>query len=98
MTAIEADPLDLLRGAIEAERARAGSIKAAIGHVSVAFGLKPRRVQGVWWGEPIRLDWQEAERIRAVAAQRLAAELAETEARQAAILARMAALDEALRG
>lgn len=91
------DPIDLLRGAIESERARVGSLKVAIGHVSVAFGLKPRRVQGVWWGEPIRLDWQEAARIRAVAARRLARELAEIEARQAAIIALQAEIDEALR-
>lgn len=89
------DPIDLLRGAIEGERARTGSIKAAIGHVSVAFGLSPRRVRGVWHGEPIRLDWQEAERIRAVAVQRIARERAEWEARDAKLTAVLAALGKA---
>ena len=91
------DPIDLLRGAIESERGRTGSLKAAIGHVSVAFGLTPRRVRGVWHGEPIRLDWQEAQRIRAVAARRLSMELAEIETRQAALILMQAQLDEALR-
>ena len=97
MSSTACDPFDLLRDAIEAERARTGSIKAAIGHVSVAFGLSPRRVRGVWHGEPIRLDWQEAQRIRAVAARRLSMELAEIETRQAALILMQAQLDEALR-
>ncbi|MBX9594076.1 MAG: hypothetical protein K2X46_06915 [Roseomonas sp.] len=96
MNAAHADPLDLLRDAIEAERARSGSIKAAIGHVSVAFGLKPRRVEGVWWNEPIRLDWQEADRIRAVSVQRIARERAEWAARDAKLTATLEALGKAV--
>lgn len=91
------DPLDLLRLAVESERRATGSLKAAIGHVSVAFGLTPRRVRGVWHGEPIRLDWQEAQRVQAVAQRRLSVELAEIEARHAALVLMQAQLDEALR-
>lgn len=97
MSSTACDPFDLLRDAIEAERARTGSIKAAIGHVSVAFGLSPRRVRGVWHGEPIRLDWQEAQRIRAAAKRRYDQEIAQLEARQAALMLMQAQLDEALR-
>lgn len=83
MSAVSVDPRETLRQAVIAERASTGSLKAAIGHVSVAFGMTPRRVRGVWHGEPICLDWQEAERIRAVAKMRFEAELRAIEARQA---------------
>lgn len=69
------DPFQIIRDAVMAERAKEGCLKAAYGHVSVAFGITPRRVRGVWQNEPIRLEWREVDRIRAVAKKRLDAKL-----------------------
>ena len=77
--------MELLRGAVEAERARSGSLKASIGAVARAMGLTPRRVQSVWWGQPVRIDWQEAERIFAALEKMRHQEIAHIEARLAAL-------------
>jgi hypothetical protein len=86
------DPCDLLREAVAAERARCGSVKAAVAAVARAFGLKPRRVEAVWWGESTRFDWREAEQVRAAAAAQFQKEIADAEARAALLRARIDAL------
>jgi len=87
-----AHPLDVLRKTVEAERARTGSVKAAIAAVARAVGMTPRRVEAVWWREAVRLDWDEAERIRAMATRNWEREMAEAETRAALLRARLAAL------
>lgn len=89
-----ANPLDVLRDAVRAERLRTGSVKSAIAAIARLMAMTPRRVEAIWWGEPVRLDWEEATRIRAVAAQQWRREVAEAEARAALLKARLAALRE----
>jgi hypothetical protein len=91
-----ADPRDLLREAVAAQRARTGSVKAAVAAVARLVGMKPRRIEAVWWGEPTRLDWEEAERIRAAAARQWQRDIAEAEARAALLRARLSAMEGTL--
>jgi hypothetical protein len=88
-----ADPAELLREAVAAERARKGSVKAAIAAVARACGLQPRRVESAWWRQPARYDWQEAEQIRAALAKQWAAEAADFEARAAQLRARLQSME-----
>ncbi len=89
-----ADPLALVCEAVAAQRARTGSVKAAVAAVARLMGMTPRRIEAVWWGEPVRLDWQEAERIRAAAARQWQRDIAEAEARAALLRARLTALGD----
>ena len=93
MSAAASDPRELLREAVMAARARTGSVKAAVAAVARLVGMKPRRVEAVWWQEPVRLDWQEAERVRAAMAAQWAKEVADFEARAALLRARLASME-----
>lgn len=90
MATVEArNPADALRDAVAAERARLGSVKAAVAAVARQVGLTPRRVAAAWWGQAIALTWDEGERVLAAQERRAAQEIAELEARLAALRARM---------
>ncbi len=91
-----ADPRLLLREAVAAQRARTGSVKAAIAAVARAMGLTPRRVAAAWWQENPCFDWVEAERIREAAAAQMQRDIAEAEARAALLRARLNAMRDTL--
>ena len=93
MSHAASDPRELLREAVASHRAKTGSVKAAVAAVARLCGMRPRRVEAVWWQEPVRLDWQEAERVRAAMAAQWAREVAEFEARAADLRARLEAME-----
>jgi hypothetical protein len=73
-------PYDALRHGVQRARARHGSVKAAVAEVARRFAISVRKVESVWWGERLTIEWEEGERIRRIAlAMRQAQEQADRE-------------------